>query len=291
MDQVIGPNGILKNKTRLLVTHRASVLTNVHQIIVLKDGAISESGTFEELIANKGDFAEFVAEYILQQTDSEDVNEEEMEVIDELREKVKPFIERQMSVRSGHESDIRRQFSVRSTSVTSSKGKESKEDKSEAKGKGQKRKGGKLIEAETSETGSVKFEVYTNYFQMIGWHLIGLVILFYVAANGATIGSGLWLSEWSNDALDPQKANDTHLRDMRLGVYAGIGLSETLFILSSHLLLSLSCIRAAKLLHNRMLFRILRAPMAFFGINSLTFVFNKILMRIHSQTQHQSDEY
>ncbi|CAG2102694.1 unnamed protein product, partial [Medioppia subpectinata] len=81
MDQVIGPNGILKHKTRLLVTHRASILTNVDQIIVLKDGSISEFGTFEELLANKGDFAEFVAEYLQQQLDSE-VNDEELEVID-----------------------------------------------------------------------------------------------------------------------------------------------------------------------------------------------------------------
>ncbi|CAG2120870.1 unnamed protein product, partial [Medioppia subpectinata] len=62
-DKVIGPKGILHNKTRILVTHRVSVLPEVDQIIVLKDGSISEFGTFEELVANKGEFAEFVAEY------------------------------------------------------------------------------------------------------------------------------------------------------------------------------------------------------------------------------------
>ncbi|CAG2105447.1 unnamed protein product [Medioppia subpectinata] len=98
---------------------------------------------------------------------------------------------------------------------------------------------------------------------------------FYIAANGATIGSGLWLTEWSNDALDPKKLNDTKLRDLRLGAYAGIGLTETIFTLSAHLLISLSCIKAAKKLHNKMLFRILRAPMAFFDTTPVGRVLNR----------------
>jgi len=43
-DQVIGPNGLLKNKTRLFVTNSLSFLPQVDQIIMLDGGTISEIG-------------------------------------------------------------------------------------------------------------------------------------------------------------------------------------------------------------------------------------------------------
>ena len=162
-EKVIGPNGILKNKTRILVTHRASVLTNVDQIVVLKDGLISECGTFGELIANKGDFAEFLAEYVLQQTD-EDINEEELQIVEELRKQVRPFIERSISVVSERSQDSeirRRRSSMRSSSISSGQGVKDKE-MDEKKSKPKDKNMGRLIEAESSATGSVKFEVYKS---------------------------------------------------------------------------------------------------------------------------------
>ena len=48
-DQCIGPNGLLKGKTRLLVTHQTHFLTeSVHQIIFLKDGRINPEGYLEQ---------------------------------------------------------------------------------------------------------------------------------------------------------------------------------------------------------------------------------------------------
>ena len=51
---VIGPEGILKDKTRVLVTHGISFLPQVDNIIVVKDGKISEQGTYQKLIDNQG---------------------------------------------------------------------------------------------------------------------------------------------------------------------------------------------------------------------------------------------
>ena len=49
--------GLLKGKTRLLVTHGISFLKRVDYIVVMKDGKISEQGTYGELVRQKGDFA------------------------------------------------------------------------------------------------------------------------------------------------------------------------------------------------------------------------------------------
>ncbi len=101
---------------------------------------------------------------------------------------------------------------------------------------------------------------------MIGLAFGTTVIFSFIASNVAQVLSGLWLSEWSNDALDPIKIYDTNLRDLRLGVYAGIVSFDAICNLIASVSVNLACIRAAKLLHNNMLKRIIRAPMSFFGI-------------------------
>ena len=72
--KVIGPKGVLRKKTRVLVTHGISYLPQVDQIVVMIDGKISEMGTYEQLLANKGAFADFLIEQ-LQEDSSDSENE------------------------------------------------------------------------------------------------------------------------------------------------------------------------------------------------------------------------
>ena len=66
--------GVLRKKTRVLVTHGISYLPQVDQIVVMIDGKISEMGTYEQLLANKGAFADFLIEQ-LQEDSSDSENE------------------------------------------------------------------------------------------------------------------------------------------------------------------------------------------------------------------------
>lgn len=47
-----------------MVTHSVTFLSQCDLIIVLKDGSVSESGTFKELTDKKGDFADFLLTYL-----------------------------------------------------------------------------------------------------------------------------------------------------------------------------------------------------------------------------------
>jgi len=52
-EKVLGPKGMLKRKTRILVTHGISFLPDMDNIVVMKDGEISESGTYKQLLEKK----------------------------------------------------------------------------------------------------------------------------------------------------------------------------------------------------------------------------------------------
>lgn len=274
-ENVIGNNGLLANKTRILATHRATVLVDVDEIIVMKDGEISERGTLNELLDSKGAFADFITEYMDENWNENDesMNDEHSELMKSLAEKVRPIIERSKSrtdsIRSsstsvsGHPRNLERQTSLSAVRrrKESSLGASNKEIMlTEAK-----KKSGKLVEKETSQTGSVKLTVYLRYFQTIGMRIGLFILMGLIFSNLFQIGSSLWLSEWSNDGLDPMTIFDKDLRDLRLIVYAVLGLGEILCSIASTLILNIACIRASKALHNDMLLCIMFAPMSFFG--------------------------
>lgn len=89
-NQVIGPEGMLKNKTRLLVTHSVTFLPFVDNIVVLKDGLMSEVGTYKELMAQKGAFAEVLVQFLSQELNesSQDIPAELEELKNELEETI-----------------------------------------------------------------------------------------------------------------------------------------------------------------------------------------------------------
>ena len=47
--------------TRIVVAHRLSTIRNCNRILVLDGGCIVEDGTYDELVAQGGAFAELVA--------------------------------------------------------------------------------------------------------------------------------------------------------------------------------------------------------------------------------------
>uniref|UniRef100_A0A8C5J1N2 ABC-type glutathione-S-conjugate transporter n=1 Tax=Junco hyemalis TaxID=40217 RepID=A0A8C5J1N2_JUNHY len=63
-EHVLGPNGLLKDKTRVLVTHTINILPQVDNIVFLVDGMISESGSYQELLQRNGAFADFLRSHI-----------------------------------------------------------------------------------------------------------------------------------------------------------------------------------------------------------------------------------
>lgn len=60
---VIGPAGLLAEKTRLLITHGISHLPECDVIYVMLHGGLTEWGGYEQLIQQKGAFADFMLQH------------------------------------------------------------------------------------------------------------------------------------------------------------------------------------------------------------------------------------
>uniref|UniRef100_A0A8C3KKJ8 Uncharacterized protein n=1 Tax=Calidris pygmaea TaxID=425635 RepID=A0A8C3KKJ8_9CHAR len=73
-EHVLGPKGLLQNKTRILVTHSISFLPQVDNIVVLVAGAVSEHGSYSTLLANRGAFAQFLNTYGSQEENASEKN-------------------------------------------------------------------------------------------------------------------------------------------------------------------------------------------------------------------------
>lgn len=54
------------------MTHGVTYLPQVDVIVVMKNGSISESGSFDELLNSKGDFSEFLVTYLEENLESDD---------------------------------------------------------------------------------------------------------------------------------------------------------------------------------------------------------------------------
>ncbi len=52
---------ITQGRTALVIAHRLSTIRNAHRILVLKDGALAEEGTHEELVSKGGVYADLWA--------------------------------------------------------------------------------------------------------------------------------------------------------------------------------------------------------------------------------------
>ncbi len=60
----------------MLVTHGISFLPQVDQIVVLVDGQISETGSYQQLLDQNGAFADFLRNYLTQEDDESEIDPE-----------------------------------------------------------------------------------------------------------------------------------------------------------------------------------------------------------------------
>jgi ATP-binding cassette subfamily B protein len=60
----------MKGRTTFVIAHRLSTIRNATRILVFENGRVMENGTFDELVAKGGRFAELArAQFMLQENE------------------------------------------------------------------------------------------------------------------------------------------------------------------------------------------------------------------------------
>ncbi|XP_058507568.1 canalicular multispecific organic anion transporter 1 [Solea solea] len=275
-DKVIGPNGLLKDKTRLLVTHGVGFLPYVDEIVVLKDGVISEVGSYNSLRASKGAFAEFLDTYAGEQTKESNAESDkghetmDIHVISEIEDidPDSPMVDI-VSATMKRENSIRRSKRMGSIRLRTNSSIKKPEE-------GDAKKGQRLIEKEAMETGQVKMSVYLEYLRAMGWLYSVSALAFFILQLASTVGQNVWLSDWTNDAA--KYVNETYpasVRDTRVGVFGALGVAQGVFVFIGAILIANGSVAASRILHSSLLNNILRAPMLFFDTTPIGRVVNR----------------
>uniref|UniRef100_A0A671LLL1 Canalicular multispecific organic anion transporter 2-like n=1 Tax=Sinocyclocheilus anshuiensis TaxID=1608454 RepID=A0A671LLL1_9TELE len=280
-DNVIGPEGALKGKTRILVTHGISFLPQVHNILVLVEGRVSEMGSYQDLLKQNGAFyLYFICIYCFHSDLLVDEEEEEFpddalsnhtDMVDNepvVNEARRQFM-RQMSIMSNDPENPKKMSRRRRCSER--RHPESPSEKKELKVE-------KLIQAETTETGRVKLKVYWEYAKAVGPLLSLFICVLYGCQSATSIGANVWLSEWTNDALLNRTQDRVH---MRVGVYAALGISQGVLVMFSSFTLALGKIQAARKLHQTLLDNKFHTPQSFFDTTPIGRIINRFSKDIY----------
>lgn len=245
-DNVIGPNGLLSRKARILVTNGIAFLKQFDNIIFIRRGIILESGTYEALVADpdrevsklvkghgtlsssSGYSTPFTADPATPSDDVQDKSFSDSSIISEKLHRRTSFTKAKIA------QDGR--FQVHSVGLSK----------------------------EHQERGQVKMHVYKQY--ILSASLVGFTffLMATVAQQAMSVFATLTLRYWGEH--NQMNGNNSGMFKYLLA-YGLFSLSSSILGAISAILLWVHCtLRSARHLHDSMLDSLLRAPLSFFEL-------------------------
>ncbi|XP_053196098.1 multidrug resistance-associated protein 1-like isoform X2 [Scomber japonicus] len=241
-DQVIGPKGLLKDKTRVLVTHGLRYLTKADLVLVMEGGQISEMGSFKELMDRKGAFAHLI------HTFSGPPPRESSTHRAGSRKSLSRLSMTDYSIDLSQEQLI----SCDLSGVQKMEKLDQDSDSEDC---------GKLTQADEAHTGRVKLQMYREYFRTVGTTFIMTIVFLSAFQQAASLAYSYWLSLWA----DQPPANGTQSdHGLRLSVFGALGVTQGAAMFGTMLAIALGGIVASRQLHAELLNDVLRSPVSFF---------------------------
>ncbi|XP_041038600.1 multidrug resistance-associated protein 5 isoform X1 [Carcharodon carcharias] len=231
----------LKWKTVLFITHQLQYLVDCDEVLLMKDGCITERGSHEELMILNGDYAAMFNNLQLGDTPHVEVNN---------KNKTNNSLKKPQE--KGQTGPVKKE---RNTNKAADQ----------------------LIQSEDKAKGAIPWSVYGVYIQAAGGPLaFFLVMILFVLNVGSIAFNNWWLSYWINAGsgnISETSENETSVgQNMKdnphMHYYAGIyALSMAVILIIKAvrgIVFVKGTLRASSRLHDELFHKILRGPMKFF---------------------------
>ena len=244
IDNVLGSKGLLRGKTRLLATNSIPVLIEAKSIVLIRDGVVIERGTYDEVMALKGEISNLVRTSNNTEGEEEDESHtsdsgETAEVMDpsttpernEAEEAqaglapLRPISSSNGQARTSSMSTLRR---ASTASFRASRGKISDEEEA-PKSKQSK---------EFSEQGKVKWNVYAEYAKTSNVAAVTIYMVTLIGAQTAQIGGSVWLKKWAEVNTDYGGNPDV---GTYIAIYFAFGFGSAALVVVQTLILWIFC--------------------------------------------------
>ncbi|KAL1957525.1 hypothetical protein VTO42DRAFT_5751 [Malbranchea cinnamomea] len=140
-----------------------------------------------------------------------------------------------------------------------------------------------LMQQEERAVDSVSWGVWKAYISAFGLIInFPLIALTLVLANCANIMTSMWLTYWISDKFGLSMGG-------YIGIYCALGFGQVLFTFAYSTTLSTSGTNASKVMLQRAMTRVLRAPMSFFDTTPLGRITNRFSKDIHTMDNDLTD--
>ncbi|XP_024849651.1 multidrug resistance-associated protein 1-like isoform X3 [Bos indicus] len=235
-EKVIGSSGMLRNKTRILVTHNLTLLPQMDLIVVMESGRVAQMGTYQEILAKTKNLTNLLQAFSEQETAHA---LKQVSVINS-----RTVLKDQILVQNDRPLlDQRKQFSVRKEKIP---------------------------------VGGVKFSVILKYLHAFGWLWVWLNVATCLGQNLVGTGQNLWLSTWAKEAKHMNDFTEwKQIRSKKLSIYGLLGLMQGLFVCSGAYVVTRGSLAASRVLHAQLLDNVLHLPLQFFETNPIGQVINR----------------
>ncbi|KRY46831.1 Multidrug resistance-associated protein 1, partial [Trichinella britovi] len=266
-DNVISKRGLLRNKTRILVTNALVYLNEVDLIVIMESGTIKKVGTPDELLQRGQDVEQLLEIFASQKTadknNSQTVADESSSEHGKTANnfdnvKLCPFS------RSSLADDV----------VDGQAEDDSADDLSKLKD--DSRTGNRLISTEVAETGSVNWRVYLLYLRSIGIVYAMFIVCIYAVSCMFSVFYNIWLAQWSEDIYVNRSDPNYVSANTRIGVYAALGAGQGFSVFIAAVVMLLCMVSSSARLHDSLVSSLLRSPISFYERTPIGRILNRI---------------
>ena len=188
IDHVLGPQGLLKTKTRVLATNAISVLSQADAITMIRSGKIVETGSYEQVMTAKRDLYNLIVEFgkRSEEAPDEDTDASELTLVNNITEDspVTSDEDTELIESEPLKASLLRRNTMRRASMASF-------HRGRLPAKGIDEEHARITEQkkEHMEQGKVKWDVYKEYARACSFTGIAFHFLFVIGSQAAQVST------------------------------------------------------------------------------------------------------